>query len=173
MNIQSSFCSSLEPHIRIKINSWIYYSISSHINIQALFLHLCSELSRYFRRFRGIVICLNFSCELKFVLGSILISLRESIMVNYLSCCMSISSKKRFYFTRSNNFNNLYSLFDHFICFVFLNDNRFYLVIINRFLKLLILLLVIIFNVILMWHWSRLAWLRFLRRTRRKLNFLL
>jgi hypothetical protein len=127
---------------------------------------LCSKLSRNFRRFRRIIICLNFSCKLEFMLSSILISLRKSIVINYLSCCMSISSKERFYFTRSNYFNNLNSLFNNFICFILLNNYRFYLIIINRFLRLLILLLIDFLNIIFMWYWSRLTWLRFFWRTR-------
>lgn len=102
------------------------------------------------------------------MLCSILVCLRESIVVDDISGGMSEPSQKRLDLATSDDLNCLYDFLYHLPTFILLDHSRFHLVKVPLFLFLFNLVwsflvlpsLLVLPRLILSWHWSRLTLLR-------------
>lgn len=127
---QSSFPSSIFPHIWIKIKIGLYNFISSGVNEDALFFHLSSYFPFNFGWFADPFIGLSLSSVTEFVLSFLLIGLSKSIPILDFRINMSVASNEWFFVVDSDDFDDLSPLFGNITFLISFNDCGFNMIIV-------------------------------------------
>lgn len=123
LNIQRSLVSSLLPHLRIEVHVGDDLLISPCIDEQSFLLHLNADFSLHSGRLRNPFIGLRFPCVAKFMIGLLLIRLREGVPILDITVDILIPANERFLLVDSNDLDNLDPLISY-IPLLILLDHR-------------------------------------------------